>query len=132
VVIVDSGDLLSPDGQDFESTYEAQGGVYSELRGIAVKLQTRMWTATWAKRDSLSKPVVTMADVSTSFMKVAISDVGLAICGTEEERAAGILRMSICWCRYAHSGTVVGPFKNGFSYGQFIRGGALVEDEFGS
>jgi archaellum biogenesis ATPase FlaH len=132
VVIVDSGDLMQSLGS-FDNKYGALGGVYSELRGLAVKYRTRFWTASWAKRDSLSKEVVSMADIADSFMKAAISDVGIAICGTEEERQNGLVRLNVGWCRYAQSGAVVGPYHNGFAYGQFIRGGqALTADEEGA
>lgn len=128
VVIVDSGDLMQPSRQGFDSKYEALGGVYSELRGLAVLYRTRMWTASWANRESLSKSVITMADIADSFKKVAISDVGVAICGTEEERQSGLVRLNVGWCRYAQSGAVVGPWRNGFAYGQFIRGEPMLED----
>jgi replicative DNA helicase len=127
VVIVDSGDLCTA-SRARDSMYEDLGAVYSELKGLASRWSVPLWTASWAKRDAVAKKIVTMADVADSFRKVAIADVGIAICATEEERQDGLARLYVAFCRYATSGVIVGPFKTAFAEGRFAQEGAIEED----
>lgn len=128
LIIIDSGDLMGS-SRDTESRYEELGSVYSELRGLAVKLSIPAWTASWAKRESLSKKTITMGDIAESFKKVAIADVGIAICGTEDERQDRLARLYVAFCRFAAGGHEVGPFKTGFARGRMYDGDADIEDE---
>lgn len=116
MLIVDSGDLCGST-RKADGRYEELGSVYSELRGIGVKWNVPVWTASWANRESLSKKVVTMGDVAESFKKVAIADVGVAICGTEEERKAHMIRLYLAFCRFATAGATIENLRNGFEYG---------------
>lgn len=127
VVIVDSGDLCSA-SRARDSMYEDLGAVYTEMKGLASRWQVPVWSASWAKREAVSKKIVTMADVADSFRKVAIADVGIAICATEEERQDGLVRLYVAFCRYATSGVIVGPFKTGFAEGRFARDPGADED----
>lgn len=122
VVIVDSGDFMSSSEKQHQRHDLELGGVYSELRGLAVRWKVPMWTGSWAKRESLAKKEVTMADTAESWRKVGISDLGVAICGTEEEVQNGVLRLYVAWCRFTQGGFALGPYKNGFAYGRMLSG----------
>jgi len=131
MLIVDSADFcgVKNAGRD-SSRYEALGQVYSELRGMAVTWQCPMWTATWANRESLEKKVVTMGDIAESFKKAGIADLGVAICGSEEERQSGILRLYTAFCRFASAGVMLGPYKNNYEMGLSVKGSAGDDDDF--
>lgn len=129
VIIADSGDLMAPSRQG-DSRYDLMlGSVYSELRGMAVRWKVPMWTASWANRDSLNKEKVGMADIADSWRKVAIADLGVAICGTEKEMEAHLLRLWVAWCRFAPGGFGLGPYRNAFSIGRMIDDSDAGEGE---
>lgn len=119
LVIVDSGDFCVPSfgrGRN-DNSYETLGAVYTELKGLAGKWQVPVWTGSWTTRESVEKTNIGMNDVSSSFKKVGVSDVGLAICGTEEEREAHQLRIHVAYSRFAGMGGMYGPYMNRFDIG---------------
>ncbi len=120
LLIVDSGDFMKSE-ERADNTYMEQGSVYKELKGFAKRWNSPIWTAAWAKRDSLEKEIVTMADVGESFRKAGISDVGVAICGKEEEAQTGIAKLYVAWCRFAAGNVAVGPFQTNFAEGRFVK-----------
>jgi hypothetical protein len=128
LLIVDSGDFMSASDGHRERHDLELGSVYSELRGLAVSWGVPCWTASWARREALAKEIVTMGDVAESWRKVGISDIGVAICGTEEEFQSGVLRLYVAWCRFAAGGFVLGPYHSGFRQGCFIDNEKAPED----
>lgn len=127
VTIVDSADFASASDPSKQGRYEDSGSIYSELKGLGTDWRCPMWTGSWAKRDSLAKKVVTMGDVADSFKKVGVADIGIAICGTEEERQEGIVRLYTAFSRYCPAGVLLGPFRNHFECGLMTKG--VVEDD---
>jgi hypothetical protein len=85
IIIVDYGDIMKPERRMGELRHE-QAGCFEDLRGLAGEFQAVCWTATQMNRGSLEKMLVTMADVAESFEKVAICDLFLTICQTQEEK----------------------------------------------
>lgn len=128
MVIADYGDLLGAENAR-DGRFQELGLVYTQLRALAVNWKIPVWTASQAKREALEKKTVTMADIGESFKKVAISDVVVAICGTEQERSDGIVRVNVAACRYASSSVTVGPYQNAFAYGRFTSENATAIEE---
>jgi archaellum biogenesis ATPase FlaH len=123
VVVVDYGDLLSAATGDHEKRYEELGRVYEELRALGQEFSVPVWTASQAKREALSKKVVSGIDIAESFKKLAVVDVMVAICRTEEERADRLLRLYLSQCRYAADGVTLGPFRTAFEHGLIVDDG---------
>jgi replicative DNA helicase len=120
LLIVDSGDFMRSSGGEEQRHDLMLGGVYSELRGLAVRWKIPCWTASWAKREALSKKEPTMADVGESWRKVGISDLGVAICSSEEELQSGVFRLYVAWCRFTQGNFSLGPYKNDFARGKLL------------
>ena len=129
LLIVDSADFCGASRASKEGRYEDLGLVYSELRGIGVTWDIPVWTATWANRDSLSQKVVTMEGIAESFKKAGIADLGIAICGTEEERQSGLVRLYTAFCRFTQSGVILGPYHNNFEVGLLVKGHVEADRE---
>lgn len=130
VLIVDSGDFMSASEGGAQRHDLELGSVYSELRGLGVRWNVPVWTASWAKRESLAKKEVTMGDVAESWRKVGISDLGVAICGTEEEFQDNIFRLYVAWCRFMQGGFALGPYKSAFREGRMIEDSAAGGESF--
>lgn len=128
VLCVDYGDLLGSSSSEFEKRHEELGMVYTELRALGGHLGIPVWTASQAKREALTQKVIGPEQVGESFKKVAICDVLLAICRTEEERAASLLRLYVAACRFAADGGILGPFSTAFDTGRFVATGQVVDD----
>lgn len=127
VLIVDYGDLLGAASSDYEKRHEELGIVYTELRSVAHDFKVPCWTASQVNREGLEKKVITVANVAESFKKVAICDVLVAICRTEDERVSRQLRLFIAACRFATDGAILGPYSSGFDVGRLVIGNALDE-----
>lgn len=119
VLVVDYGDLIGSESAK-ESRFRDLGQVYTDLRRVAVDWQIPVWTASQTKRDSMEKKNITIADIAESFQKVAVADVVVAICGTDEEKVAGLIRFFIAACRYATSHIELGPYQHGFAMGRLV------------
>lgn len=129
MLVVDSADFCSPTVASKQGRYEDAGQIYSELKGIGTDWRCPVWTGSWAKRDSLAKKIVTMGDVAESFKKVGVADLGVAICGTEDEREAGLVRLYTAFCRYTSANEQLGPFRNNFECGLMAKGGKVDDDD---
>ena len=93
IVIVDYGDIMKSVHQS-KNTYEEQGWIFRELRGMAIKRNVVMLTATQAKRDSLdprggTKEVVGMDQVADSMEKNRILDSLFSIVQSKNLRQHG-------------------------------------------
>jgi len=70
----------------------AIGEVISELRGLSVRSNVLVWTATQTTRLGFTKTVLDMDDVADSWDKAKIADGMIAICQTKEEEADSVMR----------------------------------------
>lgn len=120
MLVVDYGDLMTANSQQYDKRYEELGAVYTELRALAVEYQVPVWTASQANREALTQKTVTAYNIAESFKKVMISDVIIAICRTEEEKVNKQLRFYVSQCRYATDGVEVGPFSTAFEIGRIV------------
>lgn len=116
LVIVDYLDEMAPETKLKERRYELSS-IASDLRAIAVSRHVPIWSATQANREALDKPIVTIKDVAEDLGKVRIADVVITLCGTDEERAEGRMRLFLAKMRDAESLVTVDA-RFDFSYGQ--------------
>jgi hypothetical protein len=74
LIIVDYADLLLSHSTKSESTYQEQGGVYIELRGMSGELGIPIWTASQSNRDSIDSEVIEADKIADSYAKVMNAD----------------------------------------------------------
>ena len=78
-MVVDYADILKSNHRgEAKKRFELES-VYEELRGLAVELNLPIVTASQANKNSTYSEYVTMADMSESYSKAAISDIVLGI-----------------------------------------------------
>ena len=84
IIIDDYLDLVEPPKAYNERRYELTA-IYEWYRTLSATYNCPVWTATQGNRSSLSKEIVTMADVAEDIGKANTADVIIAICQTYEE-----------------------------------------------
>ena len=97
MIIIDYGDIMKST-RNTKSTYEEQGWIFRELRGLAQKRDVIIITATQSTRDSLASDggtadVIGMDKVADSMEKNRILDVLFAITQSRQERDDGIINL---------------------------------------
>lgn len=97
VVIDDYSDKLAPpfrrEQRRFEFAETADFLRDLSMPGAITDDGFAMWSASQTGRDSFNKPVIRESDIAESIEKVAIADVVIALCQTEEEYNNSICRM---------------------------------------
>ena len=103
LMIVDYADIMQP-SRFFGNSYEEQGLIYEELKGLAQKRDIAIWTASQANRTALSSEVVDLDSVADSFRKAMASDFMIALCQTPDEREVGMMRFYMAKVRRGITG----------------------------
>jgi replicative DNA helicase len=92
LVIVDYADIMCPE-RHTDSAIENSKSIYVDLRGIAIRENCAVLTATQANRLGSNANVIKAEHVAEDFNKVRIADLMISINRTDEERAAGRARL---------------------------------------
>src|SRR5210317_551037 len=74
VIIVDYADLLLSSSTKNDSTYQEQGGVYIDLRGMSGELEIPIWTASQTNRSAIDSEVIEADKIADSYAKVMNAD----------------------------------------------------------
>jgi len=74
VIIVDYADLLLSHSNKSDSTYQEQGGVYIDLRGMSGELEIPVWTASQTNRSAIDSEVIEADKIADSYAKVMNAD----------------------------------------------------------
>lgn len=98
IIIIDYGDIMRSIKGSTKSAYEEQGWIFRELRGLAVKRNVVVITATQSTRDSLSsdggtKEVIGMDQTADSMEKNRILDVLFSITQSRQEKDDGKINL---------------------------------------
>ena len=74
VIIIDYADLLLSHSNKSDSTYQEQGGVYIDLRGMSGELEIPVWTASQTNRSAIDSEVIEADKIADSYAKVMNAD----------------------------------------------------------
>lgn len=94
IIIIDYGDIMRSTRGNTKNAYEEQGWIFRELRGLAVKRNIVVITATQSTRDSLSsdggtKDIIGMDQTADSMEKNRILDVLFSITQSRADKDDG-------------------------------------------
>jgi hypothetical protein len=73
--------------------------ICTDLRAIAVDYDLPIWTACRATREATGKKRISMAHMAGAFERVAICDLVVALCQTDQERVSNVMRIVPVACR---------------------------------
>ena len=92
LLCVDYLDLLGSDHKK-EKDYLEKLMICTDLRQVAIDYHIPIWTAARATREAIGKKRINMSHMSGSIERVAVCDMILALCQTDEERVNGMIRI---------------------------------------
>lgn len=92
LVIIDYADLMKIAGADYRV---GLGTLYKELRGIAVRRNVAIATASQANKGGMSARTITERNIAEDFSKVATADVVITYNQTQSEKELGFARLFV-------------------------------------
>ena len=95
LIIIDYADLLLSHSNRSDSTYQEQGGIYIELRGMSGELEIPIWTASQANRSSIDSEVIEADKVSDSYAKVMNADFIMSMSRRSKDKLNNTARIYI-------------------------------------
>lgn len=98
IIIDDYPDLLEPPRHYNEKRFELSD-IYDHLRGMSEKYQCPVWGASQGNRESLSKEIITMAQIAEDIGKAARADTIVSLCQTYDEAQTEQARLFIAKLR---------------------------------
>lgn len=110
-IIVDYGDLLKPVVSSGEKRDDLQS-IYEELRAIAQRTETCLWTASQTNRKAWGADVIEMDSISEAFNKVFVADVIISLSRTKEDKTANMGRLHVAKNRMGVDGVTFDIFMD--------------------
>lgn len=92
LLIVDYADLMTLDPRNYRHSL---GELYKELRGLAVKYNLAVATASQANRTGINAKFVSEEHIAEDFSKIATADVVVAYSQTKTEKLLNLARLSV-------------------------------------
>jgi len=92
LLVLDYADLMKLDIRDIRSSV---GEIYKNLRGIAIKRNIAISTASQTNRGAVAKKVAGHGEVAEDYSKIATCDVVISYNQTPEELALGLARLYV-------------------------------------
>lgn len=102
MIIVDYADLMRPPRFRDERRFELID-IYEGLRNLAGEMELPIWTASQSSRYSVGAKVIGMDMVAECFDKLAIVDIAIALCQTQQESHANRMRLFVMANRLGES-----------------------------
>lgn len=91
VLVVDYGMILKPE-RNYQDKRSGIEEIYENLRALGDEYNCAIYTAAQGNRGSLSKKIVTTADLAECFSIANTADICFALCQTMKEKSQGIMR----------------------------------------
>lgn len=111
LIIIDYADLMrSIDKSD--NTYEAQGAVYQELRGMAGEHSIPIWTASQSQRSAIQDEIIQADKIAESYQKIMNADFVMSASRTLEDKAKNEGRGHIIKNRFGVDGLTFKMYMN--------------------
>jgi replicative DNA helicase len=92
LIVVDYGDIVKP-SQNYDSSYDEQGRIYTELKGLAQTWNVPVWTASQTNRAAFTAGNTGLHHTAESIKKIYVSDLALTQSQNEQERLARRFRL---------------------------------------
>ena len=78
--------------------------IYDELRGLSQDMNTPIWTASQANRESANADVVGLENMSEAYGKAMVADVVISLSRKAKEKSTGLGRMFVAKNRAGRDG----------------------------
>jgi replicative DNA helicase len=104
VILLDYADLLGRSKHSSGNDYEDMGGIYEELRGMSMKFNVPIWTASQANRSALEKETIGADSIADSYKKVMTADFILSLIRKDIDKLNNRARVHIIKNRFGPDG----------------------------
>jgi len=104
VIIVDYADLLLSHSNKSDSTYQEQGGVYIDLRGMSGELEIPVWTASQTNRSAIDSEVIEADKIADSYAKVMNADFIMSWSRKSKDKLNNTARCHVMKNRFGQDG----------------------------
>jgi replicative DNA helicase len=105
LIIVDYADLLlSNSNKSGDSTYQEQGGVYIDLRGMGGELEIPIWTASQTNRSAIDSEVIEADKIADSYAKVMNADFIMSWSRKSKDKLNNTARAHVMKNRFGQDG----------------------------
>jgi replicative DNA helicase len=104
LIIVDYADLLLSNSNKADSTYQEQGGVYIDLRGMGGELEIPIWTASQTNRSAIDSEVIEADKIADSYAKVMNADFIMSWSRKSKDKLNNTARAHIMKNRFGQDG----------------------------
>ena len=104
VIIVDYADLLLSHSNKSDSTYQEQGGVYIDLRGMSGELEIPIWTASQTNRSAIDSEVIEADKIADSYAKVMNADFIMSWSRKSKDKLNNTARAHVMKNRFGQDG----------------------------
>lgn len=104
LIIVDYADLLLSDSNKSDSTYQEQGGVYIDLRGMGGALEIPIWTASQTNRSAIDSEVIEADKIADSYAKVMNADFIMSWSRKSKDKLNNTARAHVMKNRFGQDG----------------------------
>lgn len=104
LVIIDYADLMLSQSSKVDSTYQEQGNVYIELRGISGTLGIPILTASQTNRSGMSADIIEADKIADSYAKVMNADFIMSLSRKAKDKVNGTARVHIMKNRFGPDG----------------------------
>ena len=104
VIIVDYADLLLSRSTKNDSTYQEQGGVYIDLRGMSGELEIPIWTASQTNRSAIDSEVIEADKIADSYAKVMNADFIMSWSRKSKDKLNNTARCHVMKNRFGQDG----------------------------
>lgn len=128
LLIVDYADLMAVDAKNYRTDL---GLLYKQLRGVAVKRNVAVATASQAHRNAARARVMTAEHIAEDYSKVATADVVLTYSQTPSEYELGLARLFVAKGRTDRDKFAV-LISQAYGLGQFCMDSASMVSSYWS
>jgi replicative DNA helicase len=117
LIIVDYADLLLSHSNNSDSTYQEQGGIYVELRGLSGVYDIPIWTASQTNRQGGQTDIIQADSIADSYAKVMHSDFIMSLSRKASDKINDTARIHIMKNRFGPDGLTL-PSKMNTNTGE--------------
>jgi replicative DNA helicase len=103
VIIIDYADIMRS-SRRYDSMRHELKLIYEELRGLSQDMNTPIWTASQANRESANADVVGLENMSEAYGKAMVADVVISLSRKAKEKSTGLGRMFVAKNRAGRDG----------------------------
>lgn len=104
LIIIDYADLMTSHSNKSDSTYQEQGGVYIDLRGMGGELKLPTWTASQTQRAAINDDVIEADKIADSYAKVMNADFIISLSRKSNDKLNNTARIHVMKNRFGPDG----------------------------